>query len=400
MEFSSGKNFVILQFIYLLLMPDIAVNLDIEKDNTIRDVEGYFAKLNDDISEVNIKLPRHHRMTLFKDSWITSLIATASRGRRLNITDWNSVMDQTQIKNRFSNSLIGITSAFMADEISNVRHEKYNIDINEIIEHIVFDQNGVIEDSESGKAYVFCSFDSTDEYENFPRPLALTSSTKEEFIRKFLDFKREKIDSTSKSTGQLHFAYPAEWDLPSLIFELYENTNQHGRYDGSNNIIKGVRAFSIRRHIANNYTNLVEQAEEFEELQKYIESIGVKRNLRFYEISITDNGMGIVDRLLGTRPELVKGVGFEQMSPADKLNFIISRTLSSKLYPGSGLGLITALRNLEKMRGFLSLRTGDQWVFFDGNRKSAGQLKLVPIKNTESLSKITGTHYNILIPAT
>lgn len=379
-------------------MPDTAVNFAIEKDNTLRDVEGYFDKLNDKVTEVNIKLPRHHKMTFFKDSWITSLIANASRGRQLNIMDWHALHDQTQINNRFSNSLIGITSAFMADAISNVRREKYNLNINQILEHIVYDNDGVIEDSESGKSYVFCSFDSEEEDENFPRPFALTSSTKEDFIRKFLDFKREKIDTRDFNPGmQIPFPSVDDWDLPSLIFELYENTNQHGKYDVNNRTIKGVRSFSIRRHIATNYKNLLEQANGFEELQNYIESNNARRNTRFYEISISDNGMGISDRLQTTRPDLLDGVGFENMTPTEQLNYIISRTLSSKLYPGSGLGLTTALRNLAKLKGFMSLRTGNQWVYFDGNN-SNNVLQLTAIKNTESLSKITGTHYNIMVP--
>src|SRR5262245_33338025 len=103
------------------------LNLAIEKDNTIRDVEECFSKLKEDTRHVTIKLPRHHKMTLFKDSWITSLISTASNNRCLRIKDWHTINDYGQIKKRFSNSLIGITSAFMADELNNVKNEKYNI---------------------------------------------------------------------------------------------------------------------------------------------------------------------------------------------------------------------------------------------------------------------------------
>ncbi len=376
------------------------VKFDIERDNTLRDVERYINQLNDTVTEVNIKLPRKHRMTLFKDSWITSLISTASRGRQLVITDWDAMNNTTEIRNRFSQSLIGITSAFMATEISNTRKEKYLLNIHEIIEQIVYDQDGVIEDSESGKSWVFCSFDSDDEEENFPKPFALTSSTKEEFIKKFLDFKKEKIDSNGEiASGTLPFAFDEDWDLPSLIFELYENTNQHGKYDANDNIIKGVRSFSIRQHYSNDLSKLVSQASDFEELQTYFTSHTRNRSVRFYEISISDNGMGIVDRLQSKRPELLEGVGFEQMSPSMQLNYIISKTLSSKLYPGSGLGLTMALRNLVSLKGFMSLRTGSQWVYFDGMNQPKN-LSLVPIGDTDSLSSITGTHYNILIPAT
>lgn len=379
-------------------MPETSLNLQIEKDNTIKDVEGYFTELKEGVSRVNIKLPRHHKMTLFKDSWITSLISNASRGRTLVIQDWDSYSDQQKIQNRFGNSLIGVTSAFMADEISNVRDEKYNLNIHQIVEHIVYDQNGVIEDNESGKSFVFLSFDSESEGENYPKPYALSAATKQDFIRKFLNFKEERIDTRKPSSPSLPFTFSEEWDLPSLIFELYENTSQHGRYDKFNKVIKGVRSFSIKKHYYFDPSSIISQATEFNELQLYIGSLD-RKNLRFYEISISDNGMGIVDRLLSRRPEIVAGIGFNEMNGTDQLNCVISKTLSSKIYPGSGLGLTTALRNLAALRGFLSLRTGDQWVCFDG-RNEKNDLKLNPVKNYRSLAKITGTHYNILIPAT
>lgn len=377
-----------------------AVNLAIEKNNTLRDVENSLSKLKDNVTTVNLRLPRHHKMVLFKDSWITSLISTASQGRELNITDWNQSDDISNIKDRFSNSLIGITSALLANEISNSKRQKFHLNINDIIEHVVYEQNGMIEDHESGKSFVFCSFDSNEDQTNFPGPLALTASTKEEFVRKFLDIKREKIDYVSKNgSHQLSFTHEFDRELASLIFELYENTSQHGKYDEKNKIIKGVRSFSIKRHSSHDTRMLIDQANDFDELQKYIISLRQKKNLHFYEISISDNGLGIVGRLQVTRPSLLSNETFQNQSQIEKLNHIIANTLSSKLYPGSGLGLTIALRNLANLKGFLSLRTGNQWAHFDGSNHQFGDsARLQQIKNSNGLSNIKGTHYNILIP--
>jgi hypothetical protein len=377
-------------------MSETSLDLSFEKGTNIWDVEDKLADL-ERVNRVSVKLPRHHLFRFFKDSWISSFIATASEGRELVIQDWHSSDSHSEIVKRFSASLIGITSAFLANEISNIHHHKFNIDINEIIEQIVFEKNGLIEDSESGKSYVFCSFDSSDEKKNYPKPLALYASTKEEFIKKFLDFKARKIDFTNSDVLQLKFNSEFERELASLIFELYENTNQHGKYDKENQLINGIRSFSLKRHSSNNTKSLLEKAQPFEELTSYIVSLKQQRNLHFYEMSISDNGMGIIDRLLHTRKEFNER--FTGLKDFEIVNKIISDNLSSKLYPGSGLGLSIALRNLQKLKGFLSLRTNNLWVYFDGSSSvSADMLKLVPIKNSERLSRMKGTHYNIVVP--
>ena len=121
--------------------------------------------------------------------------------------------------------------------------------------------------------------------------------------------------------------------------------------------------------------------------------------MHFYEISIADNGIGIINRLKATRPDLYAEQQLDKLSDTQKLNCIISKNLSSKLYPGSGLGLTLALKNLQNKKGFLSLRTGDQWVYFDGaTGKIDSEFPLQSVGYKENLSSIKGTFYNILIP--
>ena len=71
-------------------MPAVKLNIPIKKDYSITDVENELSKLTNSITDVCFLLPRNHQKKLFKDSWITSLISTASNGRRLKITEWNS----------------------------------------------------------------------------------------------------------------------------------------------------------------------------------------------------------------------------------------------------------------------------------------------------------------------
>jgi len=383
-------------------MPAEELELSILKNNDILSVEDYLSRLKDDVKKVTLKLPRNHRTTFFKDAWISSFIATASYGRDLVITDWNDHSGDEELYERFSSSLIGITSAFVAKEINDISHRQFKFDLKDIVDRVVFDCDGLIEDHEAGKSFVFCCFDSTQESLNYPTPYSLDANSKEQFIRKFLDIKRDRIDHTNEkgSAHQLAFTHESDLELASLICELYDNTLHHGRYDEHNQIISGVRSVTIRRHVSHDTKKqLLERAKPFKELENYISMINQKKNLHFYEISISDNGIGIIKRFANTRPELYRSHNMDDVSDAEKINRIIRRNLSSKLYPGSGLGLTLAFENLKNRKGFVSLRTDEQWLYFDGTMGNLHKENLLqPVKHKGALSRVTGTHYNILIP--
>ena len=379
------------------------LNIPITKDYSIADIENELSKLNNSITDVCLRLPRNHQKKLFKDSWITSLISTASNGRRLKITDWNTSDNETEMVDRLSNSMIGIVSTFVANEINNTQHHIFDIDKKSILSHISFDLQGLIEDSESGKSFVFCSFDSKDKELNFPVPLMLSVKSKDEFISEFLKFKRNNIDSLSRWDRLVYanaslISFPqAEKDLSGFVFELYQNTIKHGCKDENNELIEGVRLISIKRHYT--WNSMISQATGFKELSDYLGTFSETNGMQFYEISISDNGMGIISRLLSTRPDLKNNEPFNTLDATSKLNKIISECLSSNDFPGSGQGLTLVLNNIKKLKGFLSLRTEDQWVYFSGKSLiETTDKKLINVQSVQNTPQIRGTHYNILIP--
>lgn len=383
-------------------MPVVELDIPIRKDYSIADVENELSKLTNSVTDVHLRLPRNHQKKLFKDSWITSLIATASKGRRLEITDWNSSDNESEMVDRLSNSMIGVVSTFLANEINNTQHHVFDIDKKSILSRISFDLQGLIEDNESGKSFVFCSFDSNDKELNFPDLLKLSVKSKDEFISQFLNFKRNNIDSISPKERLRYENAPAmlfpqeEKELAGFVFELYQNTIKHGSKDESNKLIEGVRLISIKRHYT--WNSMVSQATGFKELSDYLATFPEKNGMQFYEISISDNGMGIISRLLSTRPDLIKNEAFNKLDATSKLNTIINNSLSSNDYPGSGQGLTIVLNNIKKLKGFLSLRTENQWVYFSGKNLNETADKLINVQSIQNTPVIRGAHYNILIP--
>jgi hypothetical protein len=386
------------------------LDLRIKTDDTLIDFEKYNSEIYHNTSGIRMRLSKNYDKKFFNTTWISSLIATASCGpKKLILTDWVGSKNNENINESFSDSLIGITSAYLADEILDSKHEKLKLDIHEIVTNIALEKKGMIDNADSGHTFTFCSFDSNDQKKFFPRPLALSAEGIQDFTDKFLKIKRNKIDSAfginnheQASLFNEYDTYQKEKVLAALVYELYENTIQHGNKDENNELIEGIRTFSIKRHIANKPDELKNQSESFNELGSYLARIskGKKnKDLKFYEISIVDNGIGIINRFLASRPEYQSDKNFKRLSDFQKLNFIITQSLSSKMFPGAGKGIKIALKNLTSLNGFVSLRTNDIWAFFDGSSMVS---KISPsfqqVATKLKLDNMRGTSYNILIP--
>ena len=263
------------------------LDLKINTGDTLIDFENYNSQLKANIHEVHMRLAKNYKRKFFNDSWISSLIAKASSGdRQLVLTEWWDKTNDDNIGSRLSGSLIGITSAYLADKIQNSKHEQLNIDIQQIIDTVALDKKGLIDDTSSGHTFTFCSFDSDDKKKYFPRPLALSAENVTEFTDKFLKIKRDKIDSAfaiqhgTHSLFQEYDTYQSEKNFAALIYELYENTIQHGNKDENNDLIEGIRSFTIKRHAITHMEDLKSVSENFTELTQYLSGIAEKRKRR------------------------------------------------------------------------------------------------------------------------
>ena len=89
------------------------------------------------------------------------------------------------------------------------------------------------------------------------------------------------------------------------------------------------------------------------------------------------------------------------LNEPELINLIIRENLSSdKNDPTSGLGLTRTLAALDHLEGFVSLRTGNTWLYRNPHTKNSEDKNkfLEEVSTTETLNNVVGTHYNILIP--
>ena len=158
----------------------------------------------------------------------------------------------------------------------------------------------------------------------------------------------------------------------------------------------------IRVHIEHRKEQFIDrQAASFPELQAYLaRTLRERDTFKLYEVAISDNGLGIIDRFLTTKPEFMSHQETIQ-ARAELVNKIILEALSSKqTQAGAGHGLQKALKAVDKLQGFVSLRTDRLWLYrspVDGSA-SAHDRPLLPVSVQNEYAPVAGTHFNMLFP--
>lgn len=206
----------------------------------------------------------------------------------------------------------------------------------------------------------------------------------------------------------------------TLIWELLRNTHEHGASTGLGPSGLAVRWLTLRRHVLSR-SEIADRAPEFPALADYLNATlpgtGLARSVRvFYEMSLFDHGQGILTNFCGRTQHPMP------LSPqlrCVELNRIISDGLSSKeLAPGAGKGLQRSLYAVARLRGFVTLRTDDQWLFFRGDNVTVPRLDYRSVKqsrlleppenlrpslqlsscNYQGAAFVIGTRWNLIFP--
>jgi len=170
----------------------------------------------------------------------------------------------------------------------------------------------------------------------------------------------------------------------------------------------------MRRHNPGSMKDLHGFTEGFPELEKYIEDWSkVNRGTSFIEVSTNDVGLGIIDRFVATRPEFAAST-VERDSRLGLLLRILLTPVSgqrSATYEqaysskdiggqerGAGRGLERALDAVRKLNGFVSLRTGDFWLYRSfPNGEDIGDIAMHEVQGGPYVP-VVGTCFTALFP--
>jgi hypothetical protein len=312
------------------------------------------------------------------------------------VRDWYNRWQDDEIDRHFSTSLVGIAAVFYGEQVTNEVDQVLPRDRDALLERVAV--NGGLLEPESGggrgKSLTFCAFDP-----GWPEPSALagTLNRKELFVRTFEKYRRDYLEV---GKGMQHTAATREADehLARFIFELYQNTYEHGRRVGADGKgLPGMRYVRLRKYI-DRKRNFLARATGFEEMTKYLQSVVPEGDFKFYEVTVSDDGLGMIDHFLNTRPDFKSPK--TQSERVALVNELVTTSLTSKRdFPGAGGGLPNVLEALRDLRGFVSLRTDQVWLCGHSEDKNESlEKQLQPVRCDQAVSRMVGTQVNILLP--
>lgn len=236
----------------------------------------------------------------------------------------------------------------------------------------------------------------------FYLPEGTMSLKQSEFYSKLLE---RFINSCAKGSN---LTTEEKDSLGELLFELVENTDQHGKSDfTSAHSERSVRGLIVDYKLITGNQQSQTIGGENTVITEYLEGIRDKnRTVHLLEISIFDSGTGIAESLKNSVPLDISNINYE----AQVISKSFAKGITSKSNPiGYGRGLHNVRKVLSDRKGFVSIRTGRVSLYRDFNKndlneKDVEQLSLfdevnrTASKNYTELKAVEGLAYSILVP--
>jgi hypothetical protein len=248
----------------------------------------------------------------------------------------------------------------------------------------------------TGQSLTFCAFDPEE-----PIPIGFAGfKGKPAFTSEFIRYRRDCFEVGQGEGFSDSVPKAVDDQLASFAYELWQNSFQHGRLNSTNGNIRGMRYLRVQKHVGLAKSEIVERAEGFGELRSYLDrETSGPGPFKFYEVTIADNGLGILERFLATRPEYAQTIHTRE-DAVTFTNRIINEALTSKLsQSGAGHGLEHALDAVRRVRGFVSLRSGNTWLYQAFNKETAtlDEHRMHEVACGCELASV-GTQFNLIFP--
>ena len=365
--------------------------------------ERILSRINSATTSTVLLLPKEDRRLFTKDLRVVAIISAASQNSQVKC-EWPS-----NLSAETHQSLVGLAGAVYGVEANEGHMFVSRNDAKQVLAQRL----DILENPPGSKeTLTFCAIDGTTR----AQPVALSAlSEKSKFIdelgnyvRKYFDIGPSEDFSSSISPKLFDDGSSVEECLYGFVYELFQNTYVHGSLDQDQKTIPGLRLIRVRKRFgqASSRDAFIRGAGQFSELKEYLEeNLPSDRSFKLYEISISDNGMGILSRFrtIGQAESPIEPLSLGENLKL--LNRIVAESLSSdarKSNVGRG-GLQKALDAVDKVKGFVSLRTDNLWVYRSPENMNPASpeelLRPVKIENGGELSKIPGTHFSMIVRA-
>jgi len=176
-------------------------------------------------------------------------------------------------------------------------------------------------------------------------------------------------------------------NLGQVIYELIENTEQHGKFDfNTGKADKSVRGLIIDHNLITKMQTSESIGGENSAITSYLKAIRIANpTVHLLEISIFDSGQGVFKSLEANNTT--------DISLKDEVKVVeksFAKGVTSKPNPhGYGRGLFNVRNVLDERKGFISLRTGRIGVYRDFCSNPLSEKEKEPLSLFDEISKST-----------
>ena len=389
------------------------VTLKIKSQHSLLDLERFISEIEraEPGEQIFVDLPRNHNLGFFKEARLVALLVTAAQRGKLVIRDAHYVWKPEETIAYFRSSLPALAAISYAGQIGNARKEDCPLQLAELWEAInanggVLEPHAVVTATQKvelvGSSVTFCALDP-----DFSEPglLAGFVDNKDPFIKWFIGLRLVKdflgkLPPPTDPDDQVS----SQWRFAEYIYEIYSNTLEHGNR-GTDGLasIPGLRYINLQKYYAPTADKAKEFAKGVLSLELYLaalEANGIKNRL-FCEVSIGDQGLGVLEHFMNARPEYRKPLRREE----DRfflLRRLLRETLSSKRQrKGAGEGLQNALKACRRLRAFVTFRTDHYWLYASFPQGEATPIATEDwhqVEHDGAFASVAGTHFSVLIP--
>ncbi len=234
----------------------------------------------------------------------------------------------------------------------------------------------------------------------FYSPEGTNSLKKSEFYTRILE-RIVELSPTKSEMTEVHLS-----DLGHAIYELIENTEQHGKLEiNTGKVSKSVRGLIIDYKLITKEQYSESIGGKNTAITDYLEGIRTNnRTVHMLEISVFDSGEGIFKTLASTNNI---NISIQDEVNVVKKSFAKGSTSKSD-YRGVGRGLNNVKNVLAQRHGFISFRTGQIGVYRDFNLQPLIEGESEPLSlfdennksenNFSKLASVEGVACSILVP--
>ncbi|MBN9688992.1 MAG: hypothetical protein J0M24_02045 [Verrucomicrobia bacterium] len=377
--------------------------IQLERDETIQSVEHHHATLQAATGDLQMWIPTDIPERIGVDVSILQLLMTWSQKQTVPSLRTRGMLlaDADAGLSKLCDNVVGLSAVTLSkmisswdqEDIRSQAHAKASQQVDEMVKECAKFQRGA--------SFAVLCFDGTSKAH--PRNLYYANGdVLSERDLKLLFTKRLKL--AEPNSARRERIEEVAMRLATILFETFRNTHQWARttVDGVP-IRRGVRGLLMRRyrqHPASTGSALRDRHEQDAPLANFLANyLDHTASGGMLELSVFDGGPGLVRRLRGTSDLTSLSLEDERATCFECFN----KHKTSSGVPHRGIGLYASMRELNKLGGFLRLRTGrlslyrsfHEDPFREGEPASFADW---PIQDGHPYADVAGTVLTFLIP--